>query len=187
MKSKQYNARLSPEYQAKLDDLMKANNLKTFKEIIIFLIDKDESGVEDDSSTPSSTPPLGDPQKICNYGSIAWDGSIESKKMVYCDNPRKKNLPRNKEITLIVCNKCFSRREWYKKQRPTITDNILSTQHNVSKTQFFSHIQFDLISCPRTEGRYVAVKKCSNCPTKTFLSCPSIHKKVIDNKIEPDK
>ena len=175
MKKKQYSARLLEEY---IEPLLKKLDcsFKDLCEQTLYPLNSGESGFGESNHVASFSPDMrspdlpleGNPDKVCHYGT-----EIRSD-IIYCDNPRKKNLPKNKELLLIVCNQCYERREYVRQNKPRPPRPRKLTRGITNK--YFDHPRWDLISCPLSGGKMIAQRACGNC--QDYFSCPSVESKL---------
>jgi hypothetical protein len=102
MTSRIISLRIKSEQLAKLQKLFDFFGIKSeiFNEKMIKLIENCYQVIINNRIPETVTETI-----ECYYG--AW---VETKQLVFCDNPRKKHIPRNRLIPLEACRKCWERR-----------------------------------------------------------------------------
>lgn len=118
MSVKQNNARLYPEDQTRLGAFMKANDIETFKEFVIFVLDNSDGGVVTLPTAPLS-------QEETDLPNCVFRGTHESLgNYVMCKG------------TKIHIAQCLTRQKRYlhfnKNCRPVETDKITKAQRRIS-------------------------------------------------------
>jgi len=81
--------------------------------------------IEEEAKMPDQPPPLSE-FEIKSHNELAEKGIwcyyatfLQTEDLVYCDNPKKKNLPRDKRLPIAVCYKCGQRRKAMREKHKT--------------------------------------------------------------------